>query len=113
MFCDVNKLSDNFIFNNPFYTALLISIIIILIVIISFNNSKDTLFKKSFRTFIYIFCVTLGIVFLHNNQLMKELDEKLYVGSLEIAPVSGGVTVPPGSNSFSGGEITETIEAMV
>jgi len=71
-----NKIIQCFI-SNPFYTALLIAIIIILTILfvfrnVDFSNEEESLTKLSIRTGIYIFLFTICIQFLQNQYVINE-----------------------------------------
>ena len=55
------------IFKNPIYSAIVIALITLLIIIFTFHNSNDPLWKKSTKTFIYVFLASGFILFLHNH----------------------------------------------
>lgn len=61
------------ILKNPIYTAIFISLIIILIVIISFHNSKEPIVRRTIRTFIYIFILSISVIFINNHILINDL----------------------------------------
>lgn len=70
----VNKVTDSgyAIFSNPFYTAIVATIIVMIIVIIVLNTSaEDTTLKRSIKMSIYVFVGLLTIIFLHNNAMTK------------------------------------------
>jgi hypothetical protein len=59
---------------NPFYTALMIALIVFLTVLWVFRDvdMKDNLLTLSLRTGIYCLLICTGIMFLHNRSLSDE-----------------------------------------
>lgn len=84
----VNTLSDLFldapivatIANDPMYTALTITIILVMIVLLVFRDveSDESVITMSLRVGIWSFLITAGVLFLQNKVLMrdKEYDTK-------------------------------------
>jgi len=74
--------------NNPLYTALCITIVIILIIYFVFRNiseSDDSVFTISLKSGVYIFVLLIGAIFIHSKVLTKDVGAK--VGSSEVAEV--------------------------
>lgn len=77
----INDFADNIIsvpgihraVNNPIYTALTITFIIVLIIMFTFRNADtpEPLLTMMLRSGVYIFLFMLGAVFLHDHILMK------------------------------------------
>ena len=59
------------LFRNPIWVAILITIILLLIVVLIYNE------KRLIKTGVYMFFASLIIVFLHNQILLKEHKRKL------------------------------------
>ncbi len=64
------------ILKNPIYTALLITICIILIMVFIFRGAEtvDPLIITALRGGFYIFIFLTGVIFLHNHVLMNEIN---------------------------------------
>lgn len=60
---------------NPIYTALLITFIILIIILIVFRNAEtdESLLVLGLRSSFYVFIATLIVVFLHNHVLMTDV----------------------------------------
>jgi hypothetical protein len=88
----------NTLFTNPIYVALLITIIVVLIVVCMFNESK--LIKTSF----YIMCTTIFIIFIHNKLLLIEHRKQLCnFDTVNICNTIGSGPSMSGGNNLSGG----------
>jgi len=73
-----NKFIGSFI-KNPFYTAILITFLIVLTILFVFRNvdlEDNSLMVLSFRTGIYLLLIITGIQFLQNKYIMEELSSK-------------------------------------
>lgn len=65
---------------NPFYTAILISVIIVLIILFVFRNvtfeeSNESLYKLSLRVGVYSLFIVTAIQFLQNQNVLAEVTE--------------------------------------
>lgn len=62
------------IMGNPMYTALLITVIVLLITMFIFRDATtdESLFKVCLRGGFYTFIILIGVIFLHNRVLMSE-----------------------------------------
>lgn len=72
-----NKIATK-IFSNPFYTAVLIAIVIFLIIIFVFRNveideESESLSRLAFRASIYGLIILTGIQFIQNYYLLNEV----------------------------------------
>jgi hypothetical protein len=88
----------NDLFTNPIYVALMITIIVVLIVICMFNESR--LIKTSF----YILCSSMFIIFIHNKLLLITHRKQLCNRDTEniCNTIGAGPTVSGGSNLTGG-----------
>ena len=87
---------------NPLYTALLITIVIILIIMFVFRDidTEDGLFSLSLRTGFYIFVFMVSALLIHNRVLMKETSVKegksevasVFANNAEYSGINGGHT---------------------
>jgi hypothetical protein len=70
------------IIKNPIYTALLITVCIILIILYIFRNAEtvDSLIITALRGGFYIFIFLTGVIFLHNHVLMNEVNSAVKGG---------------------------------
>jgi hypothetical protein len=67
----------NYIISNPICTALLISILCMILIVFIFNNSDiDNFSSKNMRLGFYIFMLSLGILFIYNKKLSKDMNEQ-------------------------------------
>lgn len=78
------------VISSPIYTSLIIVILIIIIILFTFRDAifDEPIFTKIIRTGIYSFILTIGIVFLHDDYLMKEC--KVVTGSSHINELFNG-----------------------
>ncbi len=78
----INNFADYFlksptlykIAKNPIYTALLITIILVLIVLFVFRDAdtQEPLMVMSLRAGFWVFLMLLGVIFIHNKVLSEE-----------------------------------------
>ena len=80
------------IVKNPFYTAILIVVVVMLIMLFVFRNAdvegEDSLFKLTLRTGAYSLLFISAIQFLQNQSVMNELREESQ--SKDIESLFGG-----------------------
>jgi hypothetical protein len=75
----LNSTGANSVFNNPIYTAILITLIIMLIIFFMYRDSVDEdepFWPMLIKTGIYTGLVVLGALFLHFKNLDYEYDQK-------------------------------------
>jgi hypothetical protein len=83
------------IVNNPIYTALLITVIIMLVIAYIFRNAEtdDPLFTMVLRGGFYVFMFMTAIIFFHNHVLLKE--NQIAGGHEELNEVfRSGIVIP-------------------
>lgn len=81
----INKLGDfvlrapaiRAVMSNPIYTAMMIVFVMMLIILIMFRDADttDPLLTTTLRTGFWMFLLLIGVMFLHNKVLSKELDD--------------------------------------
>jgi len=86
------------IFKNPVYTALALSVIIVVIIMIVFRNVEteetDPLWKLGLRIGMYVLAVSISFIFFHSYYLKHELAES--TGGEELSAIfNAGNTMPP------------------
>lgn len=66
------------IVGSPIYTSVIIVILILVIILITFKDCimNESMVTLMVRTGLYSLIVTTGVIFLHDNYLMKELNEQ-------------------------------------
>lgn len=104
----INELSENTYINtvlgNPIYTALMITVILVMMVLIIFRNVELPFSKYgvSFKIFIYTFIFTLIIVFLNNSVVIEDTKKFATTKMLPVGPqISGGYDADPfGDNEY-------------
>lgn len=70
---------------NPIYTAFIITVIIILIILFVFRDAEtdDHLVVMSLRAGFWIFISMVGAIFLHNKVLATEVDHSMKIGAFD------------------------------
>src|ERR1700761_1129129 len=60
---------------NPLYTALLITVCILVIILIIFRNAEtdESLLMLGVRSSFYVFIVTIAVIFLHKHVLLSDM----------------------------------------
>lgn len=97
---------------NPFYTALLISVIIVIVIIFVFRNvdmsdSDDSLYRLAFRAGVYSLFIVTAIQFLQNQHVINETNGATTSAKIDevFAKVggNGGISAVPVKPSVSNG----------
>lgn len=81
------------ILNNPMYTAFIMAVSIILIMMFIFRNEEiDDFSRLTLRTGVYSFLAIMAILFLYNKKIRSELREQIIGGdeSRILSAVQGG-----------------------
>jgi len=107
----LNSFADNIVsvpgirrmVNNPIYTAITITIIILFIIMFTFRNvvSSESILSLSFRGSVYIFIFLLGAIFLHDHILMKAPKDDLF--DMKLVPTDQStvkIVIPQSENGL-------------
>jgi|SRR5581483_1833021 len=78
--------------SNPFYTAFLLAIIVVLTILWVFRDAEvDGLWKLSLRAGVYVLFLTTGVMYLHNRSLMEDVHKGAADSKLDrVFDISGG-----------------------
>ena len=64
-----------FLFSNIIYTAILLSLIILIIICFTYPVKKNTPLYVTIKLIFYIFIVTLGILAIHNSIIQSKIED--------------------------------------
>jgi L-asparagine transporter-like permease len=68
---------------NPIISALLITFMVFLVILLIFANAGDSLLTLATRCAFWVFLLTCGVMFLHNKILLKECADVGFAGKYE------------------------------
>lgn len=81
---------------NPFYTALVIAFLVVLIAAWNFRGASKNYWTSAARMFIYTTAAMTAVMFLHNHVLIGEVEKNVVAGGNDLFADQyvGGIDAP-------------------